>query len=220
MSRFAAAAIVLLALLVGDGVAAEREDDVAPPSLEQTIAQRDSRSAVERYDAVEALAAIPSERATEGLIHALDDRSPRVAQAAVDALGQRTQERASRRRAVEGLVHALDARAPRVPRAAVKSLADIDTMRSTEGLVHALDSDDATVARVAVEALAARARRASDERATEGLIHALDGDDVEIRRIAAAGLRAAGGERAREGLHKAQGDPDERVRGIAGGSAD
>jgi HEAT repeat protein len=204
--RFASRILGVLPLLGVMSAAGAAYDanpsDAEDRAVESTIAQLHSMSKHERRSAVDRLANTRSERATEGLIAALDDSS--VSEAAVAALAQRAQQRSLSRRAIEGLIHALDNRKARVRESAVHGLADVDTQRSTEGLIHALDGADAETEQTAVTALARRARGSmSEERAVEGLIHALDSDESDVRRQAVDGLRAVDSERARQGLEKA-----------------
>jgi HEAT repeat protein len=193
--------LVLLGMMATDAApydSSESEDR----SVEDAIAQLHSQSKENRRSAVARLAQIESERATEGLIAALDDSS--VSEAAVAALARRSHDRSLARRSIEGLIHALDDRGARVRRSAVSGLAEVETRRSTEGLIHALDSSDVEVERTAVTALAGRAHGSlSEDRATEGLIHALDSGEPVVRRRAVDGLRAVDSERARQGLERA-----------------
>jgi len=220
--------VLLLLGAMGAGAAATDADtsDAEDRALEATIAELHSGSKEQRRFAVQHLADAQSERATEGLIAALDDsrvadtiarkesvvrgRGRLRVRREIEAAGigraaaQRAQQRSLSRRAIEGLIHALDNRKARVRESAVHGLTDVDTQRSTEGLIHALDGADAESERAAVTALARRARGSvSDERAVEGLIHALDSEESDVRRQAVDGLRAVDSERARRGLEKA-----------------
>jgi len=201
-SRILGVLLLLGAMGAGAAAADAEPADAEDRAVEATIAELHSGSNEQRRFAVQRLADARSERATEGLIAALDDSSE--SDAAVAALAQRARQRSLSRRAIEGLIHALDNRKARVRESAVHGLADVDTQRSTEGLIHALDVADAEIEGAAVSALARRARGSvSDERAVEGLIHALDSDESDVRRRAVDGLRAVDSESARQGLEKA-----------------
>ena len=184
--------------------------------VESAINHLHSNSREERWEAVKYLALVQTDRASEGLISALDNSDREVREMAVLALAVRATTRNLGNRAVEGLIHGLDNSLESVRRTAATGLTRAETNRATEGLIHGLDSSDAAVQRTAVDALAKRARSdKSSDRAIEGLIHALDNQEFEIRKTAAIGLRDADTDRARDGLKHALNDSDERIRRIA-----
>src|SRR2546422_3474943 len=101
--------LLLLGATAGGAAPYDAESsDAEDHALEATIAELHSGSKEQRRFAVQRLADAQSERATEGLIAALDDS--RVSEAAVAALAQRAQQRSLSPRAIEGLIHALDNR--------------------------------------------------------------------------------------------------------------
>jgi HEAT repeat protein len=202
-----------LSSIAGHTVSFASPDD---QEVESAINHLLSSSKEERRDAVKYLAGVETDRASEGLISALDNSDREVRDTAVHALAERVTMRGIGNRAVEGLIHGLDNSSESVRRTATNGLARAETNRATEGLIHALDSSDKAVQRTAVEALAKRARSGrSSDRAVEGLIHALDNEEFEIRKTAATGLRDADSDRARDGLKKALNDSDDRIRQIA-----
>jgi HEAT repeat protein len=183
--------------------------------VESAINHLNSNSSVERIAAVRFLAETKTNRASEGLISALDNSDQDVREMAVHALVDRVKSRSLSERSVEGLIHGLDSSTRSVRREAARGLALADSDRSIEGLIHGLDNSDAAVQETAVEALVADVRAKSSDRVIEGLIHALDNSEYPIRRSAVNGLRNAHSDRARDGLKKALNDSDERIRRAA-----
>src|SRR2546423_139220 len=109
-----------LSSIIGRAVSFASPDD---PEVESPINHLHSSSKEERRDAVKYLSSIETDRASEGLISALDNSDREVRDAAARALAERVTMRGIGNRAVEGLIHGLDSSSELVRRTAATGLA-------------------------------------------------------------------------------------------------